>query len=867
LTDPLNVREYIPTVWQTKGEEVLELTPTLNEAKGTLTVFLRDFEPVNKHEDAGNSQHYMVVLAVSVRDVKAYHDACVASGGAFRSLGYCACPRGALWNAWEERCIPSGFAAAAAPERWNFLTANVGNSSPDCGARFHPEYNFKLCSLQVEQRARERLLQIDPDMVALQETFPDDRCTDGMRRDPYRVCYDGGTGVPPGQQCERLLPPTIYDVRWTQLDHGKYECTGIKKSKATVTLSYDVDSTFICTTNDTGALRTEVTWSGGGDAEVINGHLVGPTSGNDECRRQQVSNMFENAAGAGPPNSIIAGDMNTDPYRPAGLGCSWEQSGQEWTNRMGTHGYDYHSTDEFTGIACSTGAPDYTLDHVVSNAYEGSCVVLDGAPPRLDGGEGMDHYALQCTLHEPPPWAKRWSQHAWSFDVTRAVNGNGLVAVGYTNDFTMGIPPDMAVVSFSRSGGIVWQKTYGDPVSGKIHDIGTTIARDGNGYVVAGASTNPGPASDSDLWVLRLTAAGTREKSYFYAASGRKFIPGICPSAGFPGCQPAPGGSSGSRGVDGAQEVIAVEGTYVVTGTVLENTYDGYVMRINPGDGTPQWTKKIGSDTTEEILQAIAEFPDGYVVGGYRIIWNGSVYLSAPWLVKVSKTDGARMWELTFAPQGIQSGGVKDLVKVEGDHILAVGLEAQSGSVWTAKVHSSGTVAWAKTFGVAGDWLEGRAGAYRSDTGRYVIAGLYSDNGDSGAPLILEMRRDGVLESAVRILKDGWQEVESVAVLTGGRIAIVGYGDEAQTPGLLSWNVWVCATDGAGMGCDAQAVALQTVTFPSPVASATPMADLFVSAHEVTGDQVVNTPATDLCVSQGSGGGDGFLGIGNPVKG
>jgi endonuclease/exonuclease/phosphatase family metal-dependent hydrolase len=179
-----------------------------------------------------------------------------------------------------------------------------------------------------------------------------------MRRDPWSVCWDNEGQNPPGQQCERLFPTSIYEVRWTELSHGKYECTAIKKSKASVIQSYDISSTFACDGADTGALRVDVSWANGGEAEILNAHLFGPRDQNDTCRAQQIHNMYENAAGSGPSDSIVAGDMNMDPYRSAAWGCGWSQSAEEWTREMQQYAYDYHSNDELTGLACSTGAPD-----------------------------------------------------------------------------------------------------------------------------------------------------------------------------------------------------------------------------------------------------------------------------------------------------------------------------------------------------------------------------------------------------------------------------------------------------------------------------------------------------------------------------
>jgi hypothetical protein len=265
-------------------------------------------------------------------------------------------------------------------------------------------------------------------------------------------------------------------------------------------------------------------------------------------------------------------------------------------------------------------------------------------------------------------------------------------------------------------------------------------------------------------------------------------------------------------------------------------------------------------------LQAIAAFSDGYLLGGYRIIYVAGAYVPAPWLVKVSKTDGSRLWEKTFAPPAPSyGGGIKDLVRVEDDYILAVG--HSMGSVWAAKIHTSGAVAWVHRYSEGVGWLEGRAGAFLPSRNRYVIAGHYSEESDDGDALVVELLPDGTLARAVRILKPGRQEVESVAALSTGRIAMAGYGNEIETPEVLEWNLWACGTDGAGLACDSLPVPLIPTSAPEATPSETPISDLSLGVQTVTGDRVVNAAAEDLCPAQHlSVGGGGGLIIGDPGK-
>ncbi len=282
---------------------------------------------------------------------------------------------------------------APEPQSFSLLSANVGNTLLECEG-----YAYKLCRVDVEERVRANIAALAPDVVVLQEVVGTLQCSALDEDDPAHTCHEGHVAGQPSQAL-RLVGD---DYRVVCDARAGFDCVAVKRSFGTFT---SCDAEGRCGEAVTAPVvpgcdpgftvsATDVVIAGEVSIRVVNGH---PQSGFDTaCRAAQLEQMFGELAGPGP--TVIAGDMNLDPW------VDNDESVVVWDEHVGDgQRFGYHSGPAEQEPPYPTSVNPLAsgvLDHVVSDFLEGSCTTLGEAPgsERLDGGEGMDHRALFCEL-------------------------------------------------------------------------------------------------------------------------------------------------------------------------------------------------------------------------------------------------------------------------------------------------------------------------------------------------------------------------------------------------------------------------------------------------------------------------------------
>lgn len=308
----------------------------------------------------------------------------------------------------REECSLEGLCISHEPLELTLLQANVGNVSLDC----YGGYMSNLCSVPVEERLAANIQSLQPDIVVLQELVSPEQCDDIDENNPDRVCHEAHLAEEP-LQARRLVGPgyTIvcderngFECVAVAASFGSIEGCGQNEvclnSAETLEVPQDCDPGFTVS-----AVTVAPTEESVQTFKVINGH---PASGLEvDCRADQIRRIFESVGDnqALAPEAIpsmVAGDFNLDPYRQN------DESVNIWKDHVGQDKtFSYHS-----GIAehdppyytSFSAIGNYTLDHVVSNTAQGTCLTLGEAPDtdRLDGGAGCDHRALWCALMVNP---------------------------------------------------------------------------------------------------------------------------------------------------------------------------------------------------------------------------------------------------------------------------------------------------------------------------------------------------------------------------------------------------------------------------------------------------------------------------------
>lgn len=296
------------------------------------------------------------------------------------------------------------------PEPLRVLQANVGNLDGFWheGCPSVP-YHGSQCELDVEEEIRAHLDAIDPDIAFLQEVVDSDHCPEqSWEGDPGLAC----TGAPerdPYQQARRLIGAG-YTIVCDGIAH--YDCVAVRSSRIELD---QCPAGEVCMGAAVTPPHPQQCDGGGGitsvsrvDAAlgdlrfgVVGAHPLNATSTSDDaCRLGQYQQAFEVLPGAGP--TLVAGDMNLDPYKTPG----YYASGAYWHTVVGEgNRFVAHSVN--SDPITPTWGGFFTLDYILSDFLEGdACVVLGetyGTEP-LDGAlDRMDHRAVLCDLFLPAP--------------------------------------------------------------------------------------------------------------------------------------------------------------------------------------------------------------------------------------------------------------------------------------------------------------------------------------------------------------------------------------------------------------------------------------------------------------------------------
>lgn len=272
------------------------------------------------------------------------------------------------------------------------LTANVGNSDPRCVFQ-----RLKLCRSEVEARLTESLAELRPEVVALQETLPDDLCEGAPLVDSGNVCAEEYAEP----QVRRLLGSDYSIVCEVS---NLIECIGVRTDIGEI---LECELGGLCISDRVVSIapgcRTHLTVFAatvkvrGRTFDIVNAH---PENRSAECRLDSLQQVFDGDL-IREDEALVLGDLNLDPWRGDDVSTEY------WNNQVGpSRAFYYHSGPaERVPPHPTIFYPLFrrTLDHVTSNFLAGTMLTLGEADGtvRLDGGGGTDHRALFGRLTFP----------------------------------------------------------------------------------------------------------------------------------------------------------------------------------------------------------------------------------------------------------------------------------------------------------------------------------------------------------------------------------------------------------------------------------------------------------------------------------
>jgi len=340
----------------------------------------------------------------------------------------------------------------------------------------------------------------------------------------------------------------------------------------------------------------------------------------------------------------------------------------------------------------------------------------------------------------PQQWANKYggADVDIPFTIKFTIDGGTIVA-GYTDSKNgdVSVQPnreywDLWVVKLDRCGIIQWEKSFGGTGYESARDVIQTA--DG-GYIVAGETNSTdggvvaGYGGTKDIWILKLTAAGTLQWQKRY----------------------------GGNGLDIANHIhLQDDGSFLLTASSSSNDgnitgnhgtagyTDGVLMKID-GSGNLIWSKCFGGSKNDELLD-IEVINGRTYLAGYANSTDGDIPPQQKnydvWLLALD-ANGNKIYSKVYG--GSQNDVSYSMTKGDDGSLTLAGYTTSgdgdvsgpkgSQDYWVVNINpATGKLNWQKVLG--GTEADYANSVITDIDGGYLVAGIsYSDNGDVNNPL------------------------------------------------------------------------------------------------------------------------------------
>jgi hypothetical protein len=207
------------------------------------------------------------------------------------------------------------------------------------------------------------------------------------------------------------------------------------------------------------------------------------------------------------------------------------------------------------------------------------------------GSGDVDVYLVKTDSGGDTLWARAYGGPSLDFGHSVCETGGGdYVVAGYTMSYGAGLE-DVYLLKVAPDGDTVWTRTYG----GAGLDEARGVCFTGDGYIVAAGQTESCGAGQSDVYVLKVDAAGDTVWTRVFGGTDSDWAESVCEMA------------------DGAYGISGTTGSF---GT----TRDAYLVKVDAG-GNLLWEDNYGSEDQymgDYGAGAIALADTGIVATGWR---------------------------------------------------------------------------------------------------------------------------------------------------------------------------------------------------------------------------------------------------------
>jgi len=385
----------------------------------------------------------------------------------------------------------------------------------------------------------------------------------------------------------------------------------------------------------------------------------------------------------------------------------------------------------FITVASAVGPPEIEWERAlggignddgngISPTEDGGYILVGGtfsSDGDVSGNHGSnDAWVVKLTSAGTIVWQKclGGSEDDYGADISPTEDG-GYILVGGTSSSDGDVSgnhgsDDVWVVKLTSAGTIVWQKCLG----GSEDDYGADISpTEDGGYILAGGTSSSdgdvsGNHGSDDIWVVKLTAAGTIAWQKCLGGSEDEKVGRI------------------SQTDDGG--FILVGYTSSSDGDVSGNhgSNDAWVVKLTSA-GSIAWQKCLGG-SYPETGQSVSQTEDG----GYILVGSAlsSLNYGDVWVVKLTPA-GTITWENSFGGSYFEIG--QSISQTEDGGYILIGYTSSSdgdvsgnheygyADVWVVKLTPAGTIAWQKCLG--GSWGDTGQSISQTEDGGYILVG------------------------------------------------------------------------------------------------------------------------------------------------
>ncbi|GAA4450152.1 Ig-like domain-containing protein [Nibrella saemangeumensis] len=357
----------------------------------------------------------------------------------------------------------------------------------------------------------------------------------------------------------------------------------------------------------------------------------------------------------------------------------------------------------------------------------------------------------------------------------------------------------------------VWDKSFGGSAEDKLNIIIPTAdggyLLGGNSYSNISAEKSENSKGNSDYWVIKIGLNGEKQWDRTLGGAGEEGLASIVSTS------------------DGGF-LLAGASASDISGDKSENSRGGldyWIVKIG-SNGTKQWDKTLGGNSTEYLASIIAT-TDGFLIAGSSASdasWEKSENSKGSfdcWIVKLG-ANGAKQWDKTFG------GSAEDVVRsivatTDGGFLFggrsfsnASGDKSENGrgicDWWIIKIGASGVKLWDKTFG-GSEWEESCSITPTTDGGALLVgpsgsnaSGDKSENNKGGFDCwIVKIGANGVKQWDKTFGSLEWDWLDSsIATLDGGFLlggwsASNAFGDKSENS-RGGTDYWILKIDANG---------------------------------------------------------------------